>query len=58
MSEQPNVKCLLTPVAISFGYDGFNGYISMGSLPHNENRRTDGGLNYVTDKRQVPPATE
>lgn len=58
MSEHTVVKCLLTPIAISFGYDGFSGYISMRGLTHNENRLTDGGLNYVTGKRQVPPATE
>ncbi len=48
MSEQPNVKRLFTPVAISFGYDGFSGNMRTGSLPHDENRHANGGLNYVT----------
>lgn len=51
MSEQTNVKCLFTSVAISFGYDGFSELMSMGSLPQNENRRTDGGQHYVTGER-------
>lgn len=72
MSEQPNVKRLFTPVAISFGYDGFSGNMRTGSLPHDKNRQANGGLNYVTGERadrkywpaaaavngQVPPATE
>ncbi len=51
MSEQPNVKRLFSPAAISFGYDGFSGNMRTGSLPHDENRQTTGGMDYVTDKR-------
>ncbi len=32
MSEQPNVKRLFSPAAISFGYDGFSGNMRTGSL--------------------------
>lgn len=32
MSEQPNVKRLFSPAAISFGYDGFRGNMRAGSL--------------------------
>ncbi|MFW2576716.1 hypothetical protein [Serratia nevei] len=34
MSEQPNVKRLFSPAAISFGYDGFRGNMRTGSLSH------------------------
>lgn len=51
MSGQPNVKRLFSPAAISFGYDGFRGNMRTGSLPHDENRPTTGGVDYVTDKR-------
>ncbi|HCD1613397.1 TPA: hypothetical protein NBH86_001136 [Serratia marcescens] len=52
MSEQPNVKRLFSPAAISFGYDGFSGNMRTGSLPHDENRRTDGGFHHVTGQQQ------
>ncbi|QDL31157.1 hypothetical protein EGO53_04880 [Serratia liquefaciens] len=72
MSGQPNVKCLFSPAAISFGYDGFRGNMRTGSLPHDENRHAYGGKHHVTGERadrkyrpaasavrgQVPPATE
>lgn len=48
MSEQPNVKRLFSPAAISFGYDGFRGNMRTGSLTHDENRRADGGFHHVT----------
>ncbi|PTA75792.1 hypothetical protein C9411_18630 [Serratia sp. Nf2] len=51
MSEQPNVKRLFSPAAISFGYDGFRGNMRTGSLPHDENRHANGGKHHVTSKR-------
>lgn len=51
MSEQPNVKRLFSPAAISFGYDGLRGNMRTGSLPHDENRHENGGKHHVTSKR-------
>ncbi len=53
MSEQPNVKRLFSPAAISFGYDGFSGNMRTGSLPHDKNRRKGGGFHYVTGHRSL-----